>query len=145
MKILVEHGEFDENEVVLKCRVLDEEMLEVLALLKERPARVAVYCGGETHMLQPADIYYAETVDGKVFVCTKDLVAESCASLTALQETYADAGILRVGKSQLVNLHYVKKLKSLPNSRIEITLKNNERMIVSRHYVQNLKEKLGMS
>ncbi|MEL7610381.1 MAG: LytTR family transcriptional regulator DNA-binding domain-containing protein [Bacillota bacterium] len=43
-----------------------------------------------------------------------------------------------------MNLYHVSKLKSLPNSRIGITLKNGENLIVSRHYIQDLKEKLGM-
>ncbi|NLB79482.1 MAG: LytTR family transcriptional regulator [Clostridiaceae bacterium] len=52
--------------------------------------------------------------------------------------------LLRIGKSQLCNLYHVAKLKSLPNSRLEITLKNKERLIASRHYSQNLKEMLGV-
>lgn len=144
MKILVEHGAFDENEVVLRCKELDEEMLEILALLKERSSRLAAYKDGEIHMLQAADIYYAEAVDGKTFIYTKDMVLESSQSLSALQDEHGDWGVIRIGKSQLVNLYHVSKLKSLPNSRIEITLRNGEKLIASRHYIQNLKEKLGM-
>ncbi len=43
-----------------------------------------------------------------------------------------------------MNLYRVAKLCSMPNSRIEITLQNNEKLIVSRHYIHALKEKLGM-
>lgn len=34
MKITVEHSQVEENEVVLRCPALDEEMLGVLSLLK---------------------------------------------------------------------------------------------------------------
>ncbi|MDL2327821.1 LytTR family transcriptional regulator DNA-binding domain-containing protein [Ruminococcaceae bacterium OttesenSCG-928-A11] len=144
MRIRVEHGEFDENEVVLRCKELDDEMLEVLALLRERTAKLAAYKDGETHMLQPADIFYAEAVEGKTFVYTLDMVLEAAQSLAQLEDRHGEAGLLRIGKSQLVNLYHVAKLRSMPNSRIEITLNNNERLIVSRHYIQNLKDKLGM-
>ncbi|MEA4921427.1 MAG: LytTR family DNA-binding domain-containing protein [Clostridiaceae bacterium] len=144
MKILVEHGPFDENEIVLRCKELDQEMLEILELLRERSARIAAYKDGEIHMLQSSDIYYAEAVDGKTFIYTKDMVLETYQSLAALQDEHGDWGVIRIGKSQLVNLYHVLKLKSLPNSRIEITLKNGEKLIASRHYIQNLKEKLGM-
>ncbi len=36
MKITVEHDPAAENEVVLRCALLDDEMLRVLSLLRER-------------------------------------------------------------------------------------------------------------
>jgi len=144
VKILIEHGEYDENEVVLRCKEVDEEILAVLMLLRDRSARLAAFKDGEVHFLQPADLYYAEAVDGKTFLYTSDMVLETGQSLAALQDEYEDLGVIRIGKSQLVNLYHVSSLKSLHNSRIEITLKNKERLIASRHYIQNLKEKLGM-
>ena len=144
MKIRVEHGEYEDSELILRCKELDDECLSVLALLRERSSKLIAFKDGETLMLRPDDIYYAESVDGKTFLYTKGAVLEIYHSLTALQEKHENAGLIRIGKSQLVNLYYVSKLKSLPNSRIEITLKNGERLIVSRHYVQSLKEKLGL-
>ena len=34
MKITVEHTDVSENEIVLRCRELDDEMLHVLSLLR---------------------------------------------------------------------------------------------------------------
>lgn len=145
MRIRVEHGDFDENELVLRCRELDDEILEVLSILQERSAKLAGYRDGETHMLQPVDVLYAEAVDGKTFLYTTDAVLETHQSLAGLQEAYSEAGLLRIGKSQLCNLRHVARLKSLPNSRIEITLDNGEKLIVSRRYIQDLEERLGMA
>lgn len=144
LKIRVEHGDFEENVVVLHCRELDDEMLKVLSLLRDHSSKLVGYKNGEAHMLKPGDIFYAEAVDGRTFLYTIDMVFETHQSLSSLQDTYGDMDFVRIGKSQLVNLYHVAKLKSLPNTRIEITLKNGERLIVSRHYTQSLKEKLGM-
>ena len=144
MKIRVEHGDFEENEVLLRCRQLDEEMLEILAILRERSAKLVAFEDGEVHMLEPRAVYYADTVDGKTFLYTASAVLESHQSLAAMQDAFASMVFIRIGKSQLCNLHHVAKLKSLPNARIELTLKNGERLVASRHYVQNLKEKLGL-
>lgn len=144
MKIRVEHGEYEENELILRCKELDEECLSVLALLRERSAKLAAFKDGEIHMLNPGGICYAEAVDGKTFLYTADAVLETSHSLSALQDKYGEAGFIRIGKSQLTNLYHVAKLRSLPNSRIELTLKNGECLIASRHYVQNLKENLGL-
>lgn len=144
MKIRVEHVPIEENEVVLRCKELDEEMLEIVSLLRERIAKLAVYKDGETHMLTPADILYAESVDGKTFICTKENVYDTAGSLTQLEAAYEGTGMLRISKSQIVNLYKVESLKSLPNSRVQIVLQNGERLVVSRHYVQALKTKLGI-
>lgn len=144
MKIYVEHGEFEEPEIILRCKELNDDMLEILSLLKKRTIKLAAFVDGETHMLATGDIYYADSVDGKTFLYTSDKVLETAQSLARLEELHSDEGLLRIGKSQLVNLYHVTKLHSMPNSRIEVTLKNNEKLIVSRHYIQDLKERLGM-
>lgn len=144
MKIRVEHGDYDENEIVLYCKALDDEVLEALSLLRERSIKIAANKDGEIHVLKPGDILFIEAVDGKTFLYTAKAVLETSQSLMRIEELHGDAGFLRIGKSQLVNLFHVAKLRSMPNSRIEITLQNNEKLIVSRHYVQDLKEKLRL-
>lgn len=43
MKITVEHTDIPENEVILRCPVLDEEMLGVLSLLRSGLQRLCVW------------------------------------------------------------------------------------------------------
>lgn len=144
MIIQVEHGDFEENKIVLHCKELDDEMLEVLTLLRERSAKLIGYKDGEAHIISPGELYYAEAVDGKTFLYTAEAVLETSRSLASLLKVHNGMGLVRTGKSQIINLHHVIKLKSLPNSRIELTLKNSERLIASRHYVQSIKENLGL-
>lgn len=144
VKIRVEHGEYEESEIILRCRELDDEMLEILAILRERSSKLVGYRDGEAHMLAPTSIFYVDAVDGRTFLYTADAVYETHHSLTTLQSHHAEAGFHRIGKSQIVNLLHVAKLKSQLNSRVEVSLHNGEKLIVSRHYVPSLKEKLGM-
>ena len=80
----------------------------------------------------------------KLFVYTKDAVLESKDSLLYLETNYSDMGFVRIGKSQLANLHHIKTLKSIMNSRIQITLESGDRLVVSRHYVPAFKSRLGI-
>lgn len=144
MKITVEHRPGAENEIVLRCAAVDEEMLEVLSLLKNRVERIAAEKDGALFLLQPRQVYYAEAVDDRVFLYTADAVFAARQTLSQLELRYAELGFLRVGKSQLVNLHHVKSLKRLVNSRIELTLATGERLIVSRHYIPALKARLNV-
>lgn len=144
MKIRVEYGDFSEAEVILRCRQGDEEALSLQTLLREHAARLAAYREDEIFLVEPGDLLYAESVDGKTFICTPQQVLETKLTLMQIHARYEDNGIVRIGKSQLINLYQVGKLKSLPHSRIEVTLKNGEKLIVSRHYSGGLKEKLGL-
>ncbi|WP_258728730.1 LytTR family DNA-binding domain-containing protein [Bacillus atrophaeus] len=145
MKIRVEHILEGENEIILRCTELDTEMLEVLALLKDRTVKIAAQKDGEVVMLLPGQVFYTEAVDGRTFLYTENSVFETQMTLTQLELKYEETGLIRIGKSQLINLYHVEKFKNIANSRIEVTLKSKERMIVSRHYAQALKNKLGVS
>ena len=43
MKITVEHTENEENEVILRCRELDDEMLRLLALVRAGMQKLLVW------------------------------------------------------------------------------------------------------
>ena len=144
MKITVEHIKEGENEIILKCKNLDEEMLEILELLKERSFKIPAKTDEGIYMTEPNKIYYIETIEGKTFIYTKDNVMEINYSLMELETKYMSFGFTRINKSQIVNIYYIKSLKALINSKIKLTLKSDEQLIVSRHYNFRLKESLGI-
>ena len=52
--------------------------------------------------------------------------------------------LLRISKSVIVNLAKVAYLRPIFNGRFEASLKNKEKVIISRQYVAKLKQKLGI-
>ncbi|EDS72408.1 LytTr DNA-binding domain protein [Anaerofustis stercorihominis DSM 17244] len=144
LKITVEHIKEGENEIILKCKKLDEEMLEILELLKERSFKIPAKTDEGIYMAEPNEIYYIETIEGKTFIYTKDVVIKVNFSLIELETKYMSFGFTRINKSQIVNIYYIKSLKALINSKIKLTLKSDEQLILSRHYNFRLKENLGI-
>lgn len=144
MKITIEHVSCEENEVILKCRELDAEMQEVLSYLKKSMPKLAAKKEEDLILLGPNEIFYADSVDNRTFLYTKDDVLESKDSLASIEEKFSDSGLVRIGKSQLVNLHHVRQLKSILYSRIQITLESGDKLVVSRHYAQVFKNRLGV-
>ena len=62
MKITVEHSGVTENEVILRCPALDEEMLGVLSLLRSGLQRLCVWDDSRrTTLLTPDEVVYCET------------------------------------------------------------------------------------
>lgn len=145
MKITVEHVPEGENEVVLRCRELDDEMLRVLALLRSGLQKLLVWNEArETLPLSVSQVVYCETVEEKTFVYTPDGMYQTALALAELEDRWEDLGLFRCGKSFVVNLHEIRSLKSCGAGRIEATLSTGERLMISRHYAPMLRERLGM-
>lgn len=145
MKITVEHCETPENEVVLRCREVDAEMLWVLSLLRSGLQRLCVWDENrETTLLSPREVVYCESVDERTFVYTGATVFQTALNLAELEDRYSELGLFRAGKSAVVNLHHIRSLKSRPGGRIEAVLETGEKLMVSRHYAPLLRERLGL-
>lgn len=145
MKITVEHIPDGENEVVLRCTHLDEEMLSVLAMLRSGLQKLCVWDDSGTILLiAPSEIVYCETVDERTFIYTQNAMYQTALALSELSERYSDAGFLRSSKSAVINLNHITHLKSLGGSRIEAIVTTGEKIIISRHYAPLLREQLGI-
>ena len=145
MKITVEHIESEENEVILRCRELDDEMLRLLALVRAGMQKLLVW--NERKDLLPlnvSDVVYCETVEEKTFVYTESGMYQTALTLSELEERWAAMGLLRCGKSCVANLYAIRRLRSCGGGRIEATLSTGEKIVISRHYAPALRERLGM-
>jgi len=101
------------------------------------------YVGNDIHRVAPSTIYYIETVDNKTFIyCEKD-VYEAKQKLYEFEELRL-FDFLRVSKSAIVNMSKIKSLSPSISGRMEATLNNGERIIISRQYVNELKKNLGV-
>ncbi|VYU35367.1 LytTR family transcriptional regulator [Clostridium tertium] len=145
MKITVQHMDIEENEIVLKCKSIDDEMLHILSFLKSRSQKLCVFKEkNELILLSPDSAYYCESVDEKTFIYCEDDVYQTALNLLELENSYSSVGFLRISKSMIVNLYKIKKLKSYTSGRIEVIMKNDEKIIVSRHYAPMLRQKLDI-
>ena len=145
----------EEEEVLIKCNSLTMKVMELINELKhqkeEEPVRLVqsvqklkVYLNGDIHLLDPNDVYYFEYVDQKVFVYGKTKVYEIKSKLYELEELLSKTDFIRVSKSSILNLNKIGSLAPSLGGRFEAKLKNGEKVIISRQYVNSLKEVLGL-
>lgn len=145
MKIRIEQTSVEENEVILRCAQLDDEMLRVLSLLRSGMQKLLVWNEQrETLPLSVSKVVYCETVEEKTFVYTHDGIYQTALSLAELEDRWGDLGLFRAGKSSVVNLHEIQKLKNCGSGRIEALLTTGEKMVISRRYAPILRERLGL-
>ena len=144
MKIIIETPTEGEDEIIIRCRELDEELMNLIYAIGQGRRRITGYSGKEMVQLVPADIYYFESVDNKVFAyCEKD-VYEVKEKLYELESIYKNTDFQRISKSVIANISFIEAVLPMLGARLEAKLKNGERVIISRQYVPELKKKLGI-
>ena len=145
MKITIQDRQDDEeDEIIIRCRHLDDRMLKMIYALKEGQEKLTAVREGSFVRLFPRDIYYFEAVDNKVFVYLEKDVYECRLKLYELEQRFEETGFFRATKSTIVNISKVKSFSPAFNGRFELLMKNGEKLIVSRQYVPVLKTKLGL-
>lgn len=145
MKItIIDTAPGEEDEIIVKCSRLDEELMKMLRQFKQGGMCLNVYRDGEIHRIEPEEIYYFESVDQKVFACCEKEVYETKNKLYELEELLPTRDFVRVAKAVILNLNKIDSLAPAFGGRFEALLKNGEKVIISRQYVGSLKEKLGL-
>lgn len=141
MKITVEKKDIQEIEITVHCAEENEEVERVISLLNTFDQRLIVKDQGENYVIQRDDLFYVDSVDKKTFVYTKNKVYESPLKLYELEEQFE---FFRASKSCVINIRHIKSLKSEFNRKIRVTMSNDEQIMVSRQYADELKKKLGV-
>lgn len=142
MKVKLIHTEQDqEPTVTLTGHPQNVEFQKWEALLK---TGIRFVLGQQHHRqfkLSLSAIYYVESQQNRTLLFTKDDSFSIHERLYEI-ETWGDP-FVRINKSTIVNLQYLKSFKPLFNSKLEANLDNGDRLEVSRLYIPMLKKKIG--
>lgn len=133
-----------DTEIIINAASLTAETEKIIAALRMADDKLTVIKDGETHILDISKIAYIETVDRRTFVYTETDCFESKMKLYETEEKLCSVGFLRISKSCIVRLKYIRSLKADIDRRIRITLENGEQLIASRQYADELKKRLGV-
>lgn len=139
MKVIIEQTGQQEKQFVIRCREVDEEILEIKKLVESYGKKIEGKIENETIFMKLTDIYYFEYVEYNVYAYTTDMVCKVSYSLDKLEEQYDKKGFFRCSKAMIMNLDHVEKLKSIIGNKIVATLDNKEEIIISRHYSKLLR------
>ncbi len=145
LKITIEDArDGEEDQIIIRCRTLDDNILRLINNLKSRGETLTGYYENKIHRVNPKDVYYFEAVDNKVFMYGKSSVYELKQKLYEIEERYRESEYFRASKSVIVNLTKIKYLNPAYGGRFEACLDNGEKIVISRQYVPDLKRKLKL-
>ncbi len=145
MKIEIDIDEkYSDTEVVIRTNKLDSDIERLVAMMRMVNMQIGVRKNDETYLLDVEKILYIEAVDRKTFVYTANDTYESDLKLYEIEQELLERDFFRISKQSIVNIRMIKSLRSDINRKIRITLKNDEQIVVSRLYSDELRRKLGL-
>ena len=122
----------------------DSDIEKLVAMMRMVNMQIGVRKNDETYLLDVEKIMYIEALERKTFVYTADDTYESDLKLYEIEQELLEHDFFRISKQSIVNIRMIKSLKSDINRKIRITLKNDEQIVVSRMYSDELRRKLGL-
>ncbi len=123
---------------------LTPEVEKIISLMRMMDMQIAVKKGDETVLLDVGEILYIEAVERNTFIYTEKETYESSLKLYEFEQQLSEKDFIRISKQSILNLRKVKSLRSDINRKIRVTLLNDEQIIVSRMYSDELRKRLGV-
>jgi DNA-binding LytR/AlgR family response regulator len=121
---------------------------EAIELLMKEVAKhpgtetITGFANNRYSLLPLADIQYIEAL-GSDILCHVDTCTYYLKNtLQYYDDLFSNRGLIRINKSQVVNMMHVKEIIPWFNSRIVLVLKNNKELEVSKVYAKLLRKKL---
>jgi DNA-binding LytR/AlgR family response regulator len=146
MKVRIEIDEtLFEDEVVIRCRRLDEETQKIYQSLQEvkKETRSILFYHDNTEYYFPLDkIFFFETEEHGVRAHTQDQIYETQYRLYELEEMLPGT-FMRVSKSTILNLQHIFSItKNLTAASVVQFSGTHKQVYVSRNYYKPLKSRL---
>ena len=143
MKLEVRKIPENEPEMMeIRYHWITDEVREIVSFVKSRQGQISAMQDGKRFEVPVADLFYAESVDNRVFLYTAADSYETRLKLYKLEDMLKEKTFLRISKSMIVNLMKITSVRPALNGRFSAILKNGEEILISRKYVPALKRVL---
>ena len=145
MKVtILEKKPEEENEIIIKCDYLDDNLTKLINQFKNNKGKMNFYKDSKIVFVEPEEVLYFESVDDTVFAYTSNNVYETKSKLYQLENELPADSFFRANKAVIVNLNKIDSLAPVFGGRFEAVLENGYKVIISRNYLNTLKELLGL-
>lgn len=143
MKVKVEQDQScTEIEVVVRYAEKNKRIDRIVSLLQSVDMQIRCDIDNAEKMINVADVYYIESVEKRTFVYLEKSVYHTDFRLYQLIHKLKEYGFVQISKSCILNINFLDSIKPLLNSRMEVTLKNGEKVYINRKYLRAVKSVL---
>lgn len=146
MKIRVEVDDtLQQNEVVVKCPYINDEVLEIQAALENIIAKkkpIIFYKDDTEYYFPLEEVLFFETGENTLYAHTINNVFQVKYKLYELEDLLFNY-FVRVSKSTILNVHHIYSItRNISASSVVKFQHTHKQVYVSRHYYKVLKNKL---
>lgn len=144
MEIEIVQRRQDGVKVIIECAEKNRDIEQLKQYIEKYDVRMKGYKDGTMTLVDIRDVYYFETVDERTFLYTADDCLEIRYRMYELEELFAEKDFVRTSKSQIIHIRKMKSLTPQINRTIMVEMDNGEFLYISRKYVKDFKQKLGL-
>lgn len=136
----------EENRVDVFYSEMDSEIIGIMNYLES----YEIILGKNkelTKKILPNDIFYLETVERRCYAYLESEIYQVDLNLKSFQERFPGYGFVQIGKSMIVNVYKIDRIKTDSNMRMRLIMENGEELILNRtfkkgfmEYLKNLQE-----
>lgn len=141
---LVEDKQLEESLIDITYNRYDRRIQRIVDMVETNKVQLEGKMDSSEYKVESFDICYIESVDNTSFLYTESEVFESKEKLYALEKRLKNTSFVRISKSTLLNMDYLKSVQPIKHYRLEANLKNKEKLIINRHYVKEVKQYLNI-
>nr|WP_288825086.1 LytTR family DNA-binding domain-containing protein [uncultured Clostridium sp.] len=142
MKLIIQQSsDITDIQITIKCSYITKELQNVITLINNLESSVTGYKEDSCYKISIESICFIDAIDNKTFLYTNNNIYSCKEKLYELEEKLKNMEFIRINKNTIVNLRQISHVKSIGISKLEVNLKNREKLIVNRSYLQNFKNK----
>ena len=144
MKFIIEQSdEWNEVEIRVRCNQMTKPLEKLIEQIRLFGFSISGEKDGQNYQINLEQILYFEAVDNRSYAYCEDEVYECKQKLYELEERLSAMNFQRISRTCIINIYKLMSIRTLLNGKIEATLENGEKVIVSRHYAEELREKIN--
>ena len=132
----------DEAEITIDYSGIDIRLEKLISYIKQYTFIFQAKIESDLCFVPAEEVYYIDSTDGKTFLYSKDKVYSCSENLTEFERKLIDSTFVRISKNCILNISFLESVAPLWNHRLEAILANGEKLTVTRHYIEILKEKI---
>ena len=125
--------------VIVEYPEYDQSVDRLIKKIKNMSISFSGKSEGKTVSIDISEIYYIENVERKIFLYSKKDIYRYDGSMSDIDSAIADTDLVRISRTCFMNVSHLKEIMQIKNSHLEAVLDNDEKLIVSRKYLQDIK------
>lgn len=131
-----------EDEIIIRTATRHPCLERLIDLIKQYSITLKAYHNNREYYLPIETIYYIEFVDGITYLITEKDSLLCRMSLREIEDSVQHISFCRISKHMIVNTAHLKAVESYANHRLLLVLKNDDKVLVNRNYVEHLKKQI---